>query len=108
VDLSGTGARYQVTSTGAEEPHWSRDSRELYFRSANRLLAVPVATEPSFRAGQARPLFDGVYNSGIESGRSYDVDAKNGRFLLVVRAAENRAPMAVRVVVNWDATLGSR
>jgi Tol biopolymer transport system component len=104
-DLAGTGLRWQVTSTGGEEPHWSRDGRELYYRSANRLMAVPLGAGPSFRAGNPRPLFDGIYNSGIESGRSYDVDPKTGRFLLVVRARESHATGTVRVVLNWDAAL---
>ena len=101
-DLAGTGLRWQVTSAGGAEPHWSRDGRELYYRTADRLMAVPIASGPSFRAGNPRPLFDGLYSSGIESGRSYDVDPKTGRFLLVVRARDDRAIGTVRVVLNWD------
>jgi len=108
LDLANPTLRWQVTSTGGEEPHWSRDGRELYYRTANRLLAVPIAAGPSFRAGSPRALFDGIYNSGIESGRSYDVDPKTGRFLLVVRARDDRATSAVRVVLNWDAELSDR
>jgi hypothetical protein len=71
-------------------------------------MAVPVESGAVFRAGNPRPLFDGIYNSGIESGRSYDVDPKGGRFLLVVRAIESHATGAVRVVLNWDVALTGR
>ena len=46
-------------------------------------MAVPIDQGATFHAGNPRPLFDGIYNSGIESGRSYDVDPRTDRFLLV-------------------------
>jgi len=51
-------------------------------------MAVPIDQGATFHAGNPRPLFDGIYNSGIESGRSYDVDPRTGRFLLVRPAAQ--------------------
>jgi serine/threonine-protein kinase len=105
-DLAPGGVRRQLTSTRGEEPHWSRDGRELYFRATNRLFAVPIGEAPAFHAGKPQPLFDGIYNSGIESGRSYDVDPKTGRFLLVVPTREPRTTDVIRVVLNWDAALG--
>jgi hypothetical protein len=104
-DLSGSGARWQVTTTGAAEPHWSPDGRELYVQSRSRLMAVPIQPGPTFRVGVQKPLFDGIYSWGIESGRSYDVDPKTGRFLLVVRARPPQVTGTVRVVLNWDALL---
>jgi len=50
-------------------------------------------------------LFEGVYNSGIESGRSYDVDPKTGRFLLVTPARDRIPTGTIRVILNWDADL---
>jgi len=106
-DFAGRrGARWQVTSSGGEEPHWSPKGRELFYRTANRLVAVALADGTTFRAGSSRPLFDGIYSSGIESGRSYDIDPKTGRFLLVNPAVTNGQGGAVRVVLNWEADLG--
>jgi serine/threonine protein kinase/Tol biopolymer transport system component len=106
-DFAGrSGARWQVTSSGGEEPHWSPNGRELFYRTANRLLAVALADSTTFRAGSARPLFDGIYSSGIESGRSYDIDPKTGRFLLVNPAVTDGQGGVVRVVLNWDTDLG--
>jgi len=78
-----SGLHWQVTVQGGEEPHWSRDGLQLFYRSANRLMAVPIEPGKTFRYGQPRGLFDGAHNFGIESGRSYDVNPANGRFLLV-------------------------
>jgi len=107
-EIGGSGARWQVTSEGGEEPRWSRDGRQLFYRSSNRLMSVPLETGTTFRYGRPRPLFDGIYNSGIESGRSYDVGPGGGRFLLVRPADPGPAPRAVRVVLNWPLGLSAR
>jgi Tol biopolymer transport system component len=107
-DLAGSGARWQVTFTGGEEPHWSADGAQLFFRSANRLMAVPIEPGKTFRHGQAHGLFDGVYGSGIESGRSYDVDPATGRFLLTRPADAGPSSRVVRFVLNWALDLPAR
>ena len=107
-DLGGSGARWQVTFEGGEEPHWSRDGLQLFYRSANRLLAVALEPGPAFRYGRTRGLFDGVYNTGIESGRSYDVSPASARFLLVRPADAGPMPQAVRIVLNWQEELKQR
>ena len=96
-----SGLHWQVTTQGGEEPHWSRDGLQLFCRSANRLMAVPLEPGKTFRRGQLRGLFDGAHNSGIESGRSYDVNPLNGRFLLVKPADDGSSARTVRVVLNW-------
>ena len=105
LDLGRTGARWQVTTEGGEEPHWSADGQHLFYRSSNRLMTVPLEGGALFRYGSARPLFEAIYNSGIASGRSYDVDPKGGRFLLVRPADTDPLPRAVRVTLNWPLDL---
>jgi hypothetical protein len=107
-DLGGSGARWQVTSEGGQEPHWSSDGRQLFYRSANRLLAIPLEPGKTLRHGQPRGLFDGLYSTGIESGRSYDVNPVTGRFLLVRPADSGPSPRAVRMVLNWALDLPAK
>jgi hypothetical protein len=47
----GTGGRWQVSTTGGEEPHWSKDGRELYYRSGNRMMAASIEGDDAFRSG---------------------------------------------------------
>jgi eukaryotic-like serine/threonine-protein kinase len=108
LDLGGSGARWQVTTEGGAEPHWSPDGRQVFYRTSNRLMAVPLESGNTFRYGKPRPLFDGIYNSGIESGRTYDVDPKNKRFLLVRPADTGPSPRAVRMTLNWPLALAGR
>jgi serine/threonine-protein kinase len=107
-DLGGSGARWQLTFEGGEEPRWSSDGQQIFYRSANRLMAMPLEPGATLRHGQPRGLFDGVYSAGIESGRSYDVSPATGRFLLVRPADAGASPRAVRMVLNWAADLPAR
>jgi len=100
-DLSGPGGRWQVTSDGGEEPRWSHDGRELFYRNNDTFMSVTISTSPSFQAAMPQKLFSGVYNLRSNSGVSYDVDPKGGRFVMIRRAEESVTPPQVQVVVNW-------
>jgi len=99
-DMVGSG-RWQVSTTGGEEPHWSRDGRELYYRINNRMMAVPVESGGTFRSATPRLLFEGVYNLRSDSLRSYDVDPVTGRFLMIRPLEEGQPPPSIRVTINW-------
>ena len=90
-----------MSNAGGEEPHWSKDGRELYYRTANRMMVASVDAEPAFRSGTPRPLFDGVYNWRSDSLRSYDVDPITGRFLMIRPVDEGQATTSIRFTLNW-------
>jgi len=100
-DLQGTGARWQVSNGGGEEPHWSANGRELYFRSETRLLVSSVELQPTFRPGTPTMLFQGIYNLRSDSGISFDVDPKSGRFVMIRLASSGANQARVRLVLNW-------
>ncbi len=89
-----------------EDPSWSRDGRELFYRSGTAMMAVPVVTEPSFTAGVAKPLFEDIYL--YSPGRHYDV-AQDGRFLMVRPEGQFVAGgRQVNIVRNWTEELKAR
>jgi len=100
-DLQGAGARWQVSSGGGEEPHWAPNGRELYFRSESRLLVAPVELQPTFRPGTPSVLFQGIYNMRSDSGISFDVDPRSGRFVMIRLASSGGAQPRVRLILNW-------
>ncbi len=59
--------RWQISRDGGFAPRWGPDSRELFFQSSDgpgtpvRLMVVENDTEPAFRPGVPRPLFEGPY-----------------------------------------------
>jgi eukaryotic-like serine/threonine-protein kinase len=53
-----SGNVIRVSSSGGSEPHWRRDSRELFYMGADRMvMAVPVVLGTSFQASSPLALF---------------------------------------------------
>ena len=94
---------------GGREPLWSRDGRELVYRSGTRIFAVPVDTTREFSAGKPRLLFEGRYVvGGLDvMGLDYDL-APDGRFLMLKPGADELAPRGLNVVLNWIEELKRR
>ena len=95
-----------ISTGGGEEPAWSHDGSELFYRASNRMMAVSVKTDSGFTYGTPQTLFVGPYRD--RDGRTYDV-AADGRFLMVsgVTAADARPP-EINVVINWFQELTER
>ena len=100
-DMSGSGGRWQVSTAGGEEPHWSPDGSQLYYRNNDLFMAASVDKGAAFRAGTARNLFSGVFDLRSNSGVTYDVHPRGGRFLMIRPVEDNGSRARVRMVVNW-------
>jgi Tol biopolymer transport system component len=96
----GPGPRYLVSMEGGREPKWSRDGRELFYRSGDKMMVVSVETEPRFSAGLPRVLFEGRFRMGRGGGQAYDVSPDGSRFLMI-RSPQERELTEIRVVLNW-------
>lgn len=101
--------RAQVSIDGGINPAWRRDGREMYYlqdASADgalkvRVMAVPVATTPTFSAGTPHMLFEGSFRWDGPF-RQYDVTANGQRFLMVQEVQRPPAKVSQMVLVqNW-------
>lgn len=103
------GEKQQISVGGGREPLWSPDGRELFYRSPNGLMALPVLeTEPTFRAGSGESLFEQRYATFIER-RNYDIAPDGQRFLMIKEAAaSDAATVQLVVVLNWHQELLER
>ncbi len=95
-------ARWQVSTGGGFQPRWAPDGKTLYYidPGAQRMMAVPVVTTPTFSAGQVRTLFPttGFTLDGFHT--SYDLTPDGTRFLVMAprqNALSLAAPQLVRV-----------
>ena len=94
------GRREQVSTEGGSEPLWSRDGKELYYRNADQVIAVPVQMKPELVIGRSAVLFAGPYEMSTDNiSANYDV-AADGRFLMM-EDASGGARATVNVVLNW-------
>ena len=98
----GPGGKWQISTEGGTEPVWNRNGRELFYRSGNKMMAVEIATQPSFAAGQPRMLFEGQYVPTPATTPNYDVSADGQRFLMLKPSEPAQAaPTQINVVLNW-------
>jgi len=106
-DLREGGGRWQISTGGGEEPRWSPDGRELFFRIDDRFMHARMTPGDPFDADTPAKLFDGIFNVRSDSGAGYDVNPKTGRFLMIRPAdpAASTAVSALNVVINWFADL---
>jgi serine/threonine-protein kinase len=75
--------RRQISVEGGTEPVWSRDGRELFYRSQGRMMAVSVQTAPTFSTGEVRDLFSTTGYQASALHASYDVSLDGSRFLMI-------------------------
>ena len=98
----GPGGVFPISTEGGQEPVWSADGRELFYRNGNRMMAVAVSTEPDFTAGKPRILFEGPYET--VTGGNYDV-SPDGRRFVMIQSEEESTPKQIHVVLNFSEEL---
>ncbi len=55
----GPGGKWMISTEGGTYPLWARNGREIFFRSDDKMMSASVETQPSFKAGTPRMLFQG-------------------------------------------------
>jgi serine/threonine-protein kinase len=93
-----TGTKSQISTSGGFAPVWSRDGQELFYRTADKTMAVDVRTRPAF--GSPRLLFEARYPTSTTSVSGYDV-FPDGRFLRPQQLEPEQAATQLNVVINW-------
>ncbi len=111
--VPATGTRFQVSTTTAIHPVWSRDGRELVSqRQGGQWAAQTITTRPGFASG-AEVLMSrgGAIVSGPDLRRNYDT-TPDGRILGVVVAGQLQSVGSttpqIQVVLNWFEELEAR
>ncbi len=97
----GPGGKWQISTDGGTEPVWNRNGRELFYRSGEKMMAVDIATQPSFVAGKPRMLFERQYVPTAGTFPFYDVSPDGQRFLMIKPVEQAQAATQINVVLNW-------
>ena len=95
---------WQVSTSGGRQPAWSAKGNELFYRSPDgAIMAVPVALESRFAAGQAVRVVDDSTTRADHTDLYYV--APDGKRFLMIKPADDgsrQSSAAVIVVVqNW-------
>ena len=112
-----SGGKLQVSRNGGNNPLWSPDSRELFYRNGDKIMVVPVEIDSTLRLGNPAVLFEGPYfQSSLSNGAvtSWDITPDGKRFLMMKeaeateRGSTQRGPHKINIVVNWLEELKQR
>ncbi len=100
-----SGGKWQISSSGGNEPSWRGDGREIFYRGADdKIMAVPVTTGVTFMPGVPRALFQARIG-GPTARRNHYVSTADGQRFLILTPSEEQSTTPVTVVVNWTAEL---
>jgi serine/threonine-protein kinase len=103
------GGKWQISDGGGAQPLWSRDGRELFFRSADGVVSVRAAAEgQTFQASKPEPVFRGAFLGGLRGVTlpgfnfpDYDVSGDGRRFVMFAGSTEKRPATQAKVVLGW-------
>jgi serine/threonine-protein kinase len=103
----GAGGKWQVSVSGGTEPVWSRDGKELFYRSGDTMMSVRVTYAKSFSAESPRALFEGRFVPTRRGEAAYDVSPDGERFAMVQRDLQS-APTHLNVFLGFSEELKRR
>ena len=90
---------WQISYDLGEEPIWSPNGDELFYRNRDKWMVVSISTQPEFAAGTLQVVFEGPYLD--VSGLSYDVAPDGQRFLVLQPEYDDSQVRELHVVTNW-------
>ena len=97
-------SRVKVSENDGWGPRWSRDGRELFYRSAagSELYGVSIDASTELRLGNPRLILSGPYQDDADVGKSYDVLTDDGQyFVFVEKDVDYMSATELIVVPNW-------
>jgi serine/threonine-protein kinase len=100
--------RWQISSGGGTQPRWSREGRQLFYRSDDdAMMAAEVTTRPGFTPGTVRRLFSTAsFDIGVFAQMDYDVLPDGGGFVTVSSPSGESDPVVM--VFDWFDELRTR
>jgi serine/threonine-protein kinase len=107
----GPGGKWMISTEGGNYPLWARTGREIFYRSEDKMMSVPVEIQPTFQAGTPRMLFAGGSYVGGYLGLgtyTYDVAPDGQHFLMIKEKEAPSTPKELNIITNWTGELKRR
>ena len=107
MPFTGPGPRIPVSVNGGENPLWSPDSRELFYTTEDRTMAVTVTPGATLSVSAPRLLFEGRYRPGSNAVTPFGISSDGRRFLRIQQVQPDRPVTRIDVVLNWFSELAA-
>ena len=92
--------KWQISNGGGDEPHWSPDGKAIYYSNDNKMMMVPVSTDPTFSPQNPVVVFTGYVRLNIDSGLTFDI-SPDGKYFISTKANKSENLEKITVVANW-------
>lgn len=102
----GTATSRLISRGGGSEPRWAHSGRELFYKSGNQLMVVPVEPGPTLTLGVPRALFTVSGYASARNRQQYDVAPDDRRFIMIKEPERNAGEVVY--VENWFTELKER
>jgi len=96
----GPGGKWQISTDGGGFPTWSRNGKELFYRTPDQriMVATYVTDGASFRAEKPRLRSEGQFTDRGPLNRNFDLHPDGQRFA-VLKAPESQSETKLDKVV---------
>jgi serine/threonine-protein kinase len=95
----GPDRRWPVSTAGGQFARWSFDGRELYYLRGTQVIAVPISSDPVFRAGTPRVIVE------LPGGSPFCFEVlPDGQFIML-RKVRPEPVRQLTLLLNWSAAL---
>jgi len=102
-----SGGKWQISTSGGDQPQWRRDGKEIFYLAADKtLMAVPIESRDSFELGSPVALFTTrVLSTSLTGDRNHYVVAADGQRFLIISPVDQGNKQPITFVANWSAGL---
>src|SRR5262245_17971019 len=102
----GPGGKWQISTEGGEEPVWSANGEEIFYRNGEKWMVAAVHTKNDFSAQAPRLMFEKYFLN--VPGLSHYPSPDGQRQVMIQPEDQNLVPRQINVVLNWLEELKQR
>jgi len=95
----GPGGKWQISTEGGEEPVWSANGQELFYRNGEKWMVATVHSNPDFQADSPRLMFESYFINVL--GLSHWPHPDGQRQVMIQPLGAESQPKQINVVLNW-------
>ncbi|HXG71163.1 MAG TPA: protein kinase [Gemmatimonadaceae bacterium] len=102
-----SGGKWQLSTTGGDQPQWRRDGKELFYVTPDKkLVSVAVPAGDSFEHGAPVTLFaTRIPTTSLLDERNNFIPSVDGQRFLIKTLVEDGSTHPITLVLNWAAGL---